>query len=76
MLLLSCVHVSERGRHLFSSYSFICTGSVRTCILTEKGKTAEISHSGSFGSSPAESLALISEVIIGLSKIIAKLTTL
>jgi len=42
----------------------------------EKGKTVEISHSGSFGSSPAESLALISEVIIGLSKIIAKLTTL
>lgn len=73
--------MSERGRRLLSSYSFICNlteqvGSVRTCILMEKGKTAQISHSGSFGSSPAESLALISEVIIGLSKIIAKLTTL
>ena len=37
----------------------------------EKGKTAQISHSGSFGSSPAQSLALISEAMIGLSKIIA-----
>lgn len=42
----------------------------------KKGKTAKISHSGSFGSSPAESVTLISEAIIGLSKIIAKLTAL
>lgn len=41
----------------------------------ERGKIAQISHSGSFGISPVGSLALISEVIIGLSKITAKLTT-